>query len=115
MEYYIKYAVIPFNFILATLVSLITFIVYKRISLIFKKDFFSAGKTKVLVICDSFKGTLSSKEVGEIIVENINKDKYTAEYLPISNIINNSFLFHNHYLHNIKSHPYLHRGDKKTY
>jgi undecaprenyl-diphosphatase UppP len=75
MEYYIKYAVIPFNFILATLVSLITFIVYKRISLIFKKDFFSAGKTKVLVICDSFKGTLSSKEVGEIIVENINKNK----------------------------------------
>ena len=84
MEYYIKYAVIPFNFILATLVSLITFFVYKRISLIFKKDFFAGKKTKVLVICDSFKGTLSSKEVGEIIVENINKDKYTAEYLPIS-------------------------------
>ena len=84
MEYYIKYAVIPFNFILASLVSLITFIVYKRISIIFKKDFFAVGKTKVLVICDSFKGTLSSKEVGEIIVENINKNKYTAEYLPIS-------------------------------
>lgn len=84
MEYYIKYAVIPFNLILASLVSLITFIVYKRISIIFKKDFFAAGKTKVLVICDSFKGTLSSKEVGEIIVENINKDKYVAEYLPIS-------------------------------
>ena len=84
MEYYIKYAVIPFNFILATLVSLITFFVYKRISLIFKKDFFAGKKTKVLVICDSFKGTLSSKEVGEIIVENINKDKYAAEYLPIS-------------------------------
>ena len=84
MEYYTKYAVIPFNFILATLVSIITFLVYKRISIIFKKDFFAEGKTKVLVICDSFKGTLSSKEVGEIICDNINKDKYVAEYLPIS-------------------------------
>ena len=84
MEYYIKFAVIPFNLILSTLVCLITLFVYKRISNIFKKDFFSQGKTKMLVICDSFKGTLSSKEVGEIVVNNVNKNKYIAEYLPIS-------------------------------
>lgn len=84
LEYYIKYAVIPFNLLLSILVSLVTLIVYKRISNIFKKDFFSAGKKRILVICDSFKGTLSSKEVGEIVVNNVNKNKYIAEYLPIS-------------------------------
>lgn len=84
LEYYIKYAVIPFNLLLSTLVSLVTLIVYKRISNIFKKDFFAAGKKRILVICDSFKGTLSSKEVGEIVVNNVNKNKYIAEYLPIS-------------------------------
>ena len=84
LEYYSKYAVIPFNLLLSTVVCLITLFVYKRISFVFKKDFFAAGKTKILVICDSFKGTLSSKEVGEIIVNNVNKNKYSAEYLPIS-------------------------------
>lgn len=84
LEYYTKYAVIPFNLLLSISVSVITLFVYKRISNIFKKDFFAAGKTKVLVICDSFKGTLSSKEVGEIVVNNVNKNKYSAEYLPIS-------------------------------
>ena len=84
LEYYIKYAVIPFNLLLSILVSLVTLIVYKRISNIFKRDFFAAGKKRILVICDSFKGTLSSKEVGEIIVNNVNKNKYIAEYLPIS-------------------------------
>ncbi len=84
LEYYTKYAVIPFNLLLSTVVCIITLFVYKRISAIFKKDFFAAGKTKMLVICDSFKGTLSSKEVGEIIVNNVNKNKYTATYLPIS-------------------------------
>lgn len=84
LEYYIKYAVIPFNLLLSILVSLVTLIVYKRISNIFKKDFFAAGKKRILVICDSFKGTLSSKEVGEIVVNNVNKNKYIAEYLPIS-------------------------------
>ena len=44
LEYYIKYAVIPFNLLLSILVSLVTLIVYKRISNIFKKDFFAAGK-----------------------------------------------------------------------
>ena len=84
MEYYVKFAVIPFNLILSTAVSIITFFVYKRISNIFKKDFFKKNKVKMLVICDSFKGTLSSKEVGEIIVNNVNKNKYDATYLPIS-------------------------------
>ncbi len=84
MEYYVKFAVIPFNLILSLCVSLITLFVYKRISNIFKKDFFNNKKKRILVICDSFKGTLSSKEVGEIIVNNVNKKKYIAEYLPIS-------------------------------
>lgn len=84
LEYYIKYAVIPFNLILSITVCLVTLFVYKRISTIFKKDFFATGKKRILVICDSFKGTLSSKEVGEIIVNNVNKNKYSAEYLPIS-------------------------------
>ena len=84
LEYYTKYAVIPFNMLLSTFVCLVTLFVYKRISSIFKKDFFSSGKTKLLVICDSFKGTLSSKEVGEIIVNNVNKNKFIATYLPIS-------------------------------
>ena len=84
LEYYTKFAVIPFNLLLSIIVGIITFFVYKRISSIFKKDFFSAGKKRILVICDSFKGTLSSKEVGEIVVNNVNKNKYIAEYLPIS-------------------------------
>ena len=84
LEYYTKFAVIPFNLLLSTIVGIITFFVYKRISSIFRKDFFAAGKKRILVICDSFKGTLSSKEVGEIVVNNVNKNKYIAEYLPIS-------------------------------
>ncbi len=39
MTFYIFGAVLPFNALLATIVSLITFFVYKRISILFKKDF----------------------------------------------------------------------------
>ena len=43
-EVYIIYAALPFNLLLSTTVSLITFLVYKRISIIFKKDFIKRGK-----------------------------------------------------------------------
>lgn len=39
MRYYIFGAVIPFNSLLSIVVSFVTFLVYKRISVIFKKDF----------------------------------------------------------------------------
>lgn len=83
-EYYILFAVIPFNLLLSVLVSIITFFSYKRLSVIFKHDFFNIKKEKVLVICDSFKGSLSSSEVGKIISEELNNKKYHAEYLAIS-------------------------------
>jgi riboflavin transporter FmnP len=35
MTYYILFAVIPFNVILSALVSLITFVIYKRLSIIY--------------------------------------------------------------------------------
>jgi riboflavin transporter FmnP len=44
MKFYIFGAVLPFNALLATLVGIITFFVYKRISIIFKKDFIGKGK-----------------------------------------------------------------------
>lgn len=39
MLYYIFGAVIPFNSLLSIIVSLVTFLVYKRVSIFFKKDF----------------------------------------------------------------------------
>lgn len=37
---YILFATIPFNTLLATIVNVVTFFVYKKISIIFKKEFF---------------------------------------------------------------------------
>ena len=39
---------------------------------------------KFIVVPDSFKGTLSSLEVGSIIKDNVNSQKYDCTYLPIS-------------------------------
>lgn len=39
---------------------------------------------KVLTISDSFKGSLSSKEVGQIVTEYLTNQKIEAKYLPIS-------------------------------
>lgn len=84
MKYYILYAVIPFNLLLSTIVNIVTFIIYTRVSSIFKRDFLNLKK-KVLVISDSFKGTLTSSEVGNIICTELNnKKRYDAKYLPIS-------------------------------
>lgn len=44
MIIYLIGAALPFNAMLSISVSVITFIVYKRISIIFKKDFFNFGK-----------------------------------------------------------------------
>lgn len=39
---------------------------------------------KILAICDSFKGTLSSTEVGKIICEYYNKEGHITKYFPIA-------------------------------
>ena len=44
IEVYVVYAALPFNLLLSTTVSVITFLVYKRISIVFKKDFIKRGK-----------------------------------------------------------------------
>lgn len=44
MKLYLFGAVLPFNLMLSSIVSLVTFLVYKKISFIFKKDFISKGK-----------------------------------------------------------------------
>ncbi len=85
MLYYLLYAVVPFNALIALIVCLITFFVYKEISKVFKKEFFKSNdkKFKTIVICDSFKGTMSSKEVVTTICDALPKDKY----LPIPVVI----------------------------
>lgn len=40
--------------------------------------------TKYLVVSDSFKGTLTSKEVGSTITETLKEMGYIADYIPIS-------------------------------
>jgi integral membrane protein len=44
MSLYLLGAVLPFNFMLASIVSIVAFLVYKKISFLFKKDF--VGKNK---------------------------------------------------------------------
>ena len=44
MRLYLLGAILPFNLLLSTLVSLVTFFVYKRVSVLFKKELFQ-GKT----------------------------------------------------------------------
>lgn len=47
MSYYIWLAVIPFNLLLGLVCSTLTYFIYKRISIIFKKDFFNGKKKGV--------------------------------------------------------------------
>lgn len=44
MGKYLTFAVIPFNLLLSVIVCLVTFFVYKRLSNVFKKDFFQHHK-----------------------------------------------------------------------
>lgn len=46
MGMYLLYAIVPFNLVLASVVSFITLIVYKKISKIFKEDFFRHKEKK---------------------------------------------------------------------
>lgn len=39
---------------------------------------------KILVICDSFKGSLTSKEIGIIVKEELEKKGHQVDYIPIS-------------------------------
>ncbi len=86
MAYYLLYAVVPFNALIALVVCLITFFVYKEISKIFKKEFFKSNyePIKTIVICDSFKGSLSSKEVVQTIHHALPKLKYFVKPIIIS-------------------------------
>lgn len=46
MKLYLFGAILPFNLMLASIVSLVTFFVYKRISLLFKNEFFKEKEEK---------------------------------------------------------------------
>ena len=50
MAMYIFGAALPFNTLLATIVGIITFFVYKRISMIFKKDFIGKFAIPVKIV-----------------------------------------------------------------
>lgn len=86
MYKYLLCAVLPFNALIAVVVCLITFFVYKEVSNIFKREFFSSTNQiiKTLVICDSFKGSLSSKEVVTTICDALPKNKYLPTPIIIS-------------------------------
>lgn len=81
---YLIYGALPFNLLLAFVVCMVTFFLYKYVSNIFKHDFFKDNpKPKMLVMIDSFKGTLTSKQANEIVKEAW-KHKYIIDTLPIS-------------------------------
>lgn len=92
MVKYLLFGALPFNALLAILVSLITYFTYKSVSKIFKQDFFGRSTikcddsaiAKVMVMVDSFKGSLSSLEAGKIIQEELVKKGYCVNVLPIS-------------------------------
>lgn len=84
---YLIYGALPFNALLAFFVCLVTLFLYNHISKIFKEDFFSGKKNKtkkIMIMVDSFKGTLTSKEAGEIIKNNLEKRNFHADSIPIS-------------------------------
>lgn len=85
---YLIFGALPFNAMLAVAVCLVTFFVYKSVSKIFKRDFFGSrnkhNKEKIMVMVDSFKGTMSSITAGNIIKEELEKKHYTVDMMPIS-------------------------------
>lgn len=85
---YLLFGALPFNAMLATAVCLVTLFVYKSISRIFKHDFFGTSKnkkqTKIMVMVDSFKGTMTSITAGNIIKEELQKQNYYVDMSPIS-------------------------------
>lgn len=91
MGKYLLFAALPFNGMIAFAVCGVTFFVYKSISKIFKEDFFKTRKAtirkdakKILIVSDSFKGTLTSMEVGQIVKDELTKEGHIAQFLPVS-------------------------------
>lgn len=92
MSKYILFGALPFNAMLAILVCTITYFIYKSVSKIFKKDFFGTNKIKcdksakgkVLVMVDSFKGSMTSLKAGRVIQEELVKKGYCVNVMPIS-------------------------------
>ena len=92
MSKYLLFGALPFNATLSILVCVITYFAYKSVSKIFKQDFFGKSKIKcdenskgkIMVMVDSFKGTLSSLEAGKIIQSELVKKGYCVNVLPIS-------------------------------
>ncbi len=92
-NYMIKYllvAALPFNGMLAIIVCTMTYFTYKSVSNIFKHDFFDYNKTNskkkgnVMIMVDSFKGSMSSMVAGNVIKNEIIKKGYNANVMPIS-------------------------------
>lgn len=83
---YLLFGALPFNALVAFIVCLITYLVYKKISIIFKHDFLKSSnhKLKVMVMIDSFKGTLTSKKAGNIVKEELENDNTLINMIPIS-------------------------------
>jgi len=86
---YLLFGALPFNAMLSFIICLITYFLYKRISIIFKRDFFKelpnqSSLPKVMVMIDSFKGTLSSLEANKITCDVLSKKGYITRSIPIS-------------------------------
>lgn len=83
---YLLFGALPFNVLVAIVVCLITYFVYKKISIIFKHDFLNhqENSQKVMVMIDSFKGTLTSKKAGNIVKETIQNKNIKVDVISIS-------------------------------
>lgn len=92
MAKYLLFGALPFNSLLAIMVCLITYFTYKSVSKIFKQDFFGKSKIKcddnnlgkVMVMVDSFKGSISSINAGRTIQKVLTQKGYCVNVLPIS-------------------------------
>lgn len=83
---YFIFAALPFNALLSFVICLTTFFLYKHISKIFKHDFFkdSTNTKKVMVMIDSFKGTITSREANKIVKDKLIEKGYVVDTLSIS-------------------------------
>lgn len=86
MVKYLVFGAVPFNGLIALVVCLITYFVYKKVSIIFKHDFLSQSPKvqKVMVMIDSFKGTLTSRKAGLIVKEELESKNTHVDMIPIS-------------------------------
>lgn len=90
MSKYLLLGALPFNSLLSILVCVITYFTYKSVSNIFKHDFFSKidskikDKKNIMVMVDSFKGSINSLQAGNIIKEELINKGHNVDVLPIS-------------------------------